>query len=404
MLDQLADAVRKKADVSKLDQMKHAIESASTERPSSSRQRLRFWFLLGFGYYQQDQWEPALQAFDECNDLLQANDLTAAVLLYFYQATSMREVHRFDEATVIYQRLIETWEFLMAKQQALCFREDAQAFLCNLYRQCAATWRLLGSCTQARKLIESHVLPITECYFSSLPTPIHRPPASANEQNWRLLRIFALWESCQIAIWQAKLRDRTVKKNHLRRAISQALEAVRLSEQMEGCAHWTANLLTSAAEAMIQHCRQVDDRDQQRAICQEARRYLELAFQVRWKGEEEKIDQLRRMVLDFPSCELRYCELLAGDDVQDIDTVLEDLQELQQRALKNTNRGAQVLAARCVWLQGDFVAHGFPGQPQDKGLASKLYHQALKMIPKKPDPLTMQIEHAIYDDINRLRT
>jgi tetratricopeptide (TPR) repeat protein len=398
ILDQIYHATD--ADEAVQDQLAQAGRPFLADGSSSSRQRLRYWFLLGRCYNQRARWEQSLSAFASCGKLLEPDDHIAALHLYYAWAKAAHQAHQFEIAIHYYERLIAIWETLIRRQQADCLEESAQAFLCNLYQQYAGCWWMLGSCNVARSLLEQHAMPLLGEAVATLPTPPYLPAATQSERNWRELRVFIPWYLNTVISWQARLApDPGVFERDLFMATTHVLEAARISQLMPECKQWLPNLYTTAAESLLQRYRLVCSQEQQALICQQAREYLEIAYRRRKRQGSTKMDRLRPLVLELPQYELRYCELLLEGNFQLMDWMQRDLLALQRQAQQEPDPGYQLLAARCAWLLGNIEAHR--GSHSAKTLARSWYQQALDLITRSETFVTLN-ERGIRADIERL--
>jgi tetratricopeptide (TPR) repeat protein len=408
LLDELFQCVQQHASVEILDQFANRGQCSSQDFLLSSVQRLRFWFLLGRGYFFQGQWSQALEAFEQCDALLPPADLIAATHVYRSWALAAHEAHQFESATYFYERAIQNWRVLQEQGRTDCLEEDADSFLCNLYRLQADAWLMLGSCETARNLLEQHAQLLLERHFSSFRRPLTEPASTQNERNWRLLRLYVPWELSLVLRWQTRLAsDPSSLVQNLYTATVLALDAARIGGLMPEGQNWTTSLYTAAAEAAIQRCRLVRYRVQQKAICQEAQRYIEKADRTSHPPEPTRQDQLHDLVLKLPRYELRYCELVTEDALnredpaQRVTDVLNDVRELLQQALADTDPGAQLLAAQCAWLLGSFEAQRNLSSPSATAQALLYYQQSLTLIPSSQALATLYTR-GLMADIARL--
>ncbi len=408
LLDSLFRHVQQRASVKILNQLaKRGQRSLQVASPSSS-QRLRFRFLLGRGYFFQGQWNQALEAFEQCDELLLPDDLIASVQVYRSRALAAREAHQFEAATHYYERAIQNWLTLQERGMTDCLEEHADGFLCNLYRLQADAWLMLGACETACNLLEQQAQPLLGRHFPLFRRSLPEPASTQNERNWRLLRLYVPWELSLVLRWQARLASEPESlEKILFQATALALDAARISSLMPEGHHWIRSLYVAAAEAAIQRCRSVRNRLQQKASCREAQTYLEKATQASHPPETTKQDQIHDLVLKLPQYELRYCELVAEDalyredSAQRVNKVLSDVREIQQQAQEDADPGAQLLAAQCAWLLGSFEAQRVPGNPAAMAQALLHYQQALTLIPPTQELATLYTR-GITADIARL--
>jgi hypothetical protein len=372
----------------------------------SDGQRAAYWQRVGRFCLDQSRYEEALSAFGWCALFLDRSDAANLVSFQRSRASAACRGHHYTEAIVYFEELGVLWERLIAENQtASCVAEDAQAFLCSIYRQLAQCWLYRGSPGTARSILEHRALPLVEKYFAGQCAPPYQPATSQSEKNWREMLIFVPWLLNTAICWEARLNaDPAQRESALFMGYAAVLRAARLSQIIPEARQWSPSLYTSAAETMILRCRLSRSFALRQATYRAARFMMSQA-----KAAHERLGLKEAdisPVLRLPELELGLCAMRASDTLYQAEALLEKASDLRDEASADPDPSSQLLAARCAWLMGtieiDF-AEGTDDANRAAAARSRAYWfylQALSLLPEA-DEASLN-KRGIEADLERL--
>lgn len=283
-------------------------------------------------------------------------------------------------------------------------KEDPFVFLCNRYRQLGQCWLSVAAFYQARKVLESHALPLVEQSIAWDASRLKQPASDKNEALWRQLRLFIPWVLTSAVRWQSRLHEEPLVMSGDLLDYEDALrQAISASKHIPEGNQWTEHMTTALVEVMIQRFRLSTNPKAMQPYIEEALDLLDtLAPSATMHGEQEQVS-LPKRVLMLPRIEAEWCYELFAGAYPDAPAHLAKLAALLQSVQASLDPSDRMFGAQTLWLMGTIATDFMQFNPQYFDRALDYLHQALDMLPEL-DVLQTIYARVIQHDINNLRT